>query len=123
MMTFIADRAGVNDFCDVDSPNIGSVRMAVIVSTETDVLEGYLNGQKVDVVENAGVFRFSPSERQTFSWLRRDGKFVNFRVDLPPQARFLTLATLAGHNPHDDHAVFSGARLEIVRDNPATARE
>lgn len=118
--TFRTDRAGLND--DTFGGGGPSVHLAVIVSrpnSKKDVYDGilaaYVNGQPVKVSENDRVYYFAGEIPPA---LKADGKFATFDVDVPGDAKYLTLvSTGAGMGPGDntissDHAVFSGARLE-----------
>jgi hypothetical protein len=117
---FRADRAGLND--DTFGGDAPSVHMAVIVSRphrKTDVFDGiiaaYVNGQPIQTAENDRVYYFSG---EIPAPLKADGKFVQFEIPIPADARYLTLvSTGAGTETEEntinsDHAVFSGARLE-----------
>jgi hypothetical protein len=114
-MRFVVDRAGINDREDPleGSRNMASVRMIVIVSTPTEVIAGFVDGQQMDVFERGGVFSFDLASNELSQELRYDGRFVSFDVPIPLEARFLTLATTMLTDEHHDHAVFSGARLEL----------
>lgn len=118
---FRADRAGLND--DTFGNGGSSVHLAVIVSRphrKTDVyngiIAGSINGEPVKVAENDRVYYFSGPIPQP---LKADGKFAKFDVSIPADAKYLTLvSTGAGMGPGEntissDHAVFSGARLEL----------
>lgn len=111
-MRFVVDRSGLNDTMN---SAIGDARVVVIVSTESGVLSAYVNGQKSPFTEVSGVYRFDPEVRLHTPPLKSDGIYVNFDVPVPPNARYLTLATLMCKAQHGDHTVFSGARLEIIR--------
>ncbi len=117
-LTFRVDRAGLND----DAFGSGSVHLAVIVSktpsekSEFDaILIASVNGQPAKVEENDSTYYFTGELSPP---LRGDGKFAEFEIKLPLDARYLTLvATGAGkageeNSISSDHAVFSGARLE-----------
>lgn len=115
LMTFVADKAGINDREPPVLPfDIASAQFVVIVSTNKEVLSGYVNGQAFPVMTTSdSVYQFDISGRKPPRVIRRDGTFVAFEVPIPCEARFLTLATCMYDVEHDDHAVFSGARLEI----------
>lgn len=122
-MRFVADRAGINDFHEQPNVRISEARMVVIVSSETEVIATYLNGEEFEFEENASVHSFKLDPENLPGRLLRNGTFVKFDVPLPQHARFLTLATVMCSSEHDDHTVFSGARLEIVRDSSPSSSE
>lgn len=122
-MRFIADRAGINDYHEIPNGMLGSARTIVIVSNETEVIAAYVDGEEFDVEKNASVYSFNSESKRLQSPLRRNGRFVKYDVPLPKQARFLTLATVMCGAEHDDHAVFSGARLELDADAPQAASD
>ena len=118
--TFRTDRAGLND--DTFGGNGPSAHLAVIVSrpnSKPDVYDGILaacvNGLPVKVGENDRVYYFAGEIPPA---LKADGKFATFTVEVPGEAKYLTLvSTGAGMGPggntiSSDHTVFSGARLE-----------
>ena len=118
---FRTDRAGLND--DTFGSGDPTVHMAVIVSRshrQTDIYDGiiagYVNGNLVKTAENDRIYYFSGDVPAP---LKADGNFVKFEVPIPADARYLTLvSTGAGTGPDEntissDHAVFSGARLEM----------
>ena len=121
-LTFVADRAGIND--DVFGDSGASVHLAVLVATAGDAptIRGLqINGVAAGIREQDAV----STPTGTFPVpLRADGKFVTFRVEIPPDAAWLTLAaTGAGtgsdkNTVHGDHAVFSGARIEYASAPP-----
>lgn len=116
---FRVNRAGLND----DAFGSGaSTHLAVIVSkphqkeSQFDaVLFASVNGVTAKVEENDGVYYFAG---EIPAPLRPDGKFASIDINLPIEARYLTLvatgaAELGEENSiSSDHAVFSGARLE-----------
>ena len=117
---FHVDRAGLND--DTFGNGSSDAHLAVIVSRphqKTDVydgiLAGYVNGHPMKVAENDRVYYFAD---EIPAPLKADGKFAQFSVPIPAEARYLTLvSTGAGKGPDEntissDHTVFSGARLE-----------
>lgn len=114
-MRLIVDRAGLNDRLKSSIPplNLASARFIVVVSTSDEVLAGYVDGKAYDVVRRGSVYSFDLSGAELPPVLRRDGRFVSFDVPVPPEAKYLTLATAMHDVEHDDHAVFSGARLLI----------
>lgn len=115
-MRFQVDRAGINDREDPlqDSRKTAGANFIVIVSTEDQVIAGYVNGEHFDIVDHGGVFSFNLEDASLPPELRYDGRFVSFDVPLPADARFLTLATTMNDVEHHDHCVFSGARLELL---------
>jgi len=117
-LTFRVDRAGLND----DAFGSGSVHLAIIASrpqpenAELDaILVASVNGQAAKVEKGDDAYYFAGELPPP---LRGDGKFVEITIQLPAEARYLTLvATGAGkageeNSISSDHAVFSGARLE-----------
>lgn len=127
ILTFRVDRAGLND----DAFGAGSVHLAAIVSrprssaSEYDsILQAVVNGRPATMTENDGTYSVAGEFPAP---LRGDGKFAAFELQLPPEARYLTLvATGAGQPGEDnsissDHAVFSGARIEYEADQPSGA--
>ena len=118
---FKVDRAGIND--EMFGQSVSSIHTAVILSKPHDkpevydaVIAGYVNGRKQKVVENDKQYYFGGELPEP---LKADGKFVSFNVPVPPEAKFLTLVTTGADHPDDnpinsDHAVFSGARLEMT---------
>lgn len=114
-MRFVSDRAGINDRAEYPLRNkrLASACFVVIVSNEQGVISGYLNGRQVDVLKRGGTYVFDASGEELTA-LRANGEFVAFDVPVPADARFLTLATTMFDDEHNDHAVFSGARLELV---------
>lgn len=116
VMTFIADRVGINDREPPATPfpRMASARFVVLVSTTEAVLAGYVDGDLYPVrMTSDEVYTIDLSKRELPTVIRRDGTFTSFEVPLPREARYLTLATCMHDVEHDDHAVFSGARLEI----------
>lgn len=116
---FVVDRAGINDEA---FGSAASAYLAVIVSRPhrekgvTDaILSAHINGQPF---ENIGTNDF----RYYFAGplpppLEADGQFVSMNIEVPSEARYLTLVACGSDSPADntissDHTVFSGARLE-----------
>jgi mono/diheme cytochrome c family protein len=117
-MTFRVDRAGINDDAFGDG---ASVHIAVVVSrphqngnTFDAILAGYLDGQPATVAENDKVYYFDGTIPAP---IKGNGRFVAFNVPLPPEARYLTIATTGAqlseteNTISSDHAVLSNARL------------
>lgn len=117
VMRFVVDRAGIND-CDSEAAHSyvdqANVHMVALVSTTDRVMSAYVNGEAFDVVKRGDVFMVDRDLKPMPPSLRYDGRYVSFDVLIPPDARFLTLATTMGQMEHCDHAVFSGARLELL---------
>ena len=117
-LRFVADRAGINDrdFEDKTAPylSLAKVNMVAIVSTNNQVLSAHVNGAALNVTEHSGVFSIVRGDQELPRPLNYDGKFANFDILIPPSARFLTLATTMVGDEDCDHAVFSGARLELL---------
>lgn len=110
-MRFVVDRAGISD----SVPHIGDARFVVVVSTHNQVISSHINGHEEPLTKSGGVYRFADTKGPKFRELKTDGKYVSFDVDLPLEARYLTLATTMGYTTSCDHSVFSGARLEVER--------
>ena len=115
-LRFVADRVGMNDREPEStvSRGLASARFVVLVSTADTVLGGYVDGKQYPVLKRGDVSMFDLTGTSNC----RDHsaatvEFVSFNVPLPANAKFLTLATTMCDVEHDDHAVFSGARLEI----------
>jgi hypothetical protein len=108
---FVCDRAGINDDCAGDER--ASVQMAVLVSNSRGVQTANVNGAEARVADHKDVWSVvSPIGKP----LRADGQFAQFRVKVPADARYLTLlASSAGDGGFADHAVWSGARLEVQK--------
>ena len=116
---FKVDRAGLND--DVRNSN-ASAHLAVIMSRPHKdkkvmdaILAGYVNGQKMQITYSDFTYYFTgviPPE------VKGDGQFFEIDLEVPAEARFITLVTTGAGNPNDntissDHAVWSGVRLEL----------
>lgn len=117
-MRFVVDRAGINDR-DSEDPNapyrnIAKVNVVVLVTTEDGVLSAHVNGEHFNVDEHGGVFSVAVDIGSPPRPLRYDGHFASFDVAIPQNARYLTLATTMVGSEDCDHAVFSGARLELI---------
>lgn len=118
-MKFKVDRAGIND----DSFGQGSsVHIGVILSKpHTDksrydaIVASYLNGQPLKIIENDTTYYFDDALPKP---LIADGQFASFDVDVPPEARYLTIVVTGAETSdkvntiNSDHAVLSNARLE-----------
>ena len=116
---FKVDRAGIND--DTLGSN-GSSHLAVIVSrphkdkaVSDAVLAAFVNGKPVEVDVDDFTYYFSGDPGEP---IRANGRFESFDIPIPPEAKHLTLVTTGASEPDDnpissDHAVFSGARLEL----------
>lgn len=117
-MRFVVDRAGINDRDDEDlqAPyrSLARVHTIAIVSSADHVLAAYVNGLECSVVERSGVFSVAHGSNPLPRPLRYNGEFAAYDVAIPPGARFLTLATTMLGDEDCDHAVFSGARLELL---------
>lgn len=126
-MRFVADRAGINDRDDEDlrAPyrNLAKVHTVAVLSTADRVVAAYLNGVQCDVVERGGVFSVAHSNEALPAPLRYNGKFADYDIAIPAETRFLTLATLMVGKEDCDHAVFSGARLELVPGTDSIANQ
>ena len=116
---FKVDRAGIND--DALGSN-GSSHLAVIVTrphkdkaVSDAILAAFVNGKPVEVDVDDFTYYFSGNPGEP---LRANGKFASFDIPIPPEAKHITLVTTGAGEPDDnpissDHAVFSGARLEL----------
>ncbi|QDT68938.1 hypothetical protein MalM25_18640 [Planctomycetes bacterium MalM25] len=116
IMTFVSDRVGINDREPPATPHplMASARFIVLVSSTDTILAGYIDGDLYPVhMTSDEVYTFDLSAHKLPRIIRRDGTFTSFDVPLPREARYLTLATCMHDVEHDDHSVFSGARLEI----------
>ena len=124
-MRFVVDRAGINDREDPveKSRKWADVRLIVVVSSESDVISAHVDGTPFGVVEREGVYSIDLASKKLPPELRYDGRFVSFDVPIPEGSRFLTLATTMLELEHHDHAVFSGARLELVNSAVAVAEQ
>ena len=74
-----------------------------------------MNGKPVEVDVDDFTYYFSGNPVEP---LRANGKFASFDILIPSEAKHLTLVTTGAGEPADnpissDHAVFSGARLEL----------
>lgn len=122
-MRFAVDRAGINDDIDFSEKRLpSSVRVIAIVSTQTDVLVGYVNGIRVDVQKRSNVYSFKPWRDAAIKPIVGK-RYVKFDVPVPEHAKYLTLAALScdGNDlsASGDHSVFSGARLEVLPAAPS----
>jgi hypothetical protein len=108
---FVADYTGVNDTA-IETITHGSVHMAAIVSTVNSVQAAVVDGQKAEVSEHEQVWCVTSEIGEP---MRPGGPFVPVRMHLPATAKYLTLvAASAGDGIDRDHAVWVGARLELV---------
>lgn len=116
-MRFVSDRAGINDR-DLDDPKaryeVAEANLVVIVSTTSQVLSVHVNGERLDCAQRNGVFSVTANDEQAPAPMRYDGRFASFDILIPQEARYLTLATTMLGGEDCDHAVFSGARLELA---------
>ncbi len=111
-LKFLAEGA-INDSV-ADSTSGASIYTVALLSDDSGVIAGYVNGQLVDITENAGVWSFSGSVPQRFEGAT-DNMSALFDIDLTADVKYLTLAvTAAGDGITADHGVFSGARLTMV---------
>lgn len=108
-LRFVCDRAGINDD-KIGAPN-SYVHMAVLVTDAKGSISAYLQGKPVKVERHVGAWRVTGPMAKP---LKSDGQYVAFDVDLPVDASYLTLAVpCAWNGTGSDHAVWSGARLEV----------
>ncbi len=111
-LQLIVDRAGLNDNQVEDSR--GNVRTIVILSNDTQVLGGYINGRRVAIVEKDGVFAFDDVNDRIPGELLGNGKYASFNLPVDSNVRYLSLVVTSGHDVTCDHGVFNGARLQIL---------
>ena len=117
-MTFRVTRAGIND----DARGSGaSAHLAVLVTRPASkvdvydsVISAHLNGVPARIAENDRVYYLAGELPEP---IRADGQFAAFDVELPPDAKYLTLVSAGAGTPEDnpissDHVVFSEARIE-----------
>jgi hypothetical protein len=117
---FKVDRAGIND----DAFGSGaSTHLAVIVSRPhrdkavmDAILSAHVNGQKMEIDFSDFTYYVAGDMPAV---IRADGRFVEFDIAIPAEAKHLTLAACGAGEPADnpissDHAVFSGVRLEMA---------
>ena len=116
---FKVDRAGIND----DAFGSGaSVHLAVVVSRPhrdkavmDGILSAHVNGQKMEIDFNDFTYYVAGKLPDVIC---ADGRFVEFDVPIPTEAKHLTLVACGAGEPAEnpissDHAVFSGVRLEM----------
>ncbi len=100
---FLVDKAGLNDF------GVGTIRNMVIISSESAVLQGFVNGLARTLTKTGNTWSFGgamPAAQTNASGFR------SYDINIPTEARYLTLAVSSAGNGHSfDHGVFSGARL------------
>lgn len=98
--------AGLNDFAGMG----GSVKMALLISDASGVLEGYVNGVQVDVANNSGVWTFTGAQPNA---LTSEGQRVaNFNLFVPGEAKYITLVSLSqGDGIAEDKAVWANASI------------
>jgi hypothetical protein len=108
-LRFVCDRAGVNDDCP---PGSGSIHMAVLVSSQSEVKSAWVDGEPADVAKRGAHFELvSPVGKPLV------GQGRTFAVDVPldSSAKFLTLiVTVAGNDADLNHGAWIGARLEVT---------
>jgi hypothetical protein len=110
-LEFICDRAGINDN-RIGKNRGASVHMAVLLSDAVRVRTALVDGQDSQLTEKAGIWSVAAPIGKP---LRADGRFCSFRIVIPPDVRYLTLlAACADEDYFADHAVWSGARLEVA---------
>lgn len=117
-MRLKVDRAGINDRYKNSQHILGGVRFVVILSNRSKVVGAYVNGEHYPIQRKAGVYSFDLREKKAPRPIQRRRGYVAFDVPVPPDVTHLTLATTMCGLEDDDHAVFSGARLEILREAP-----
>ena len=120
-MRLKVDRAGINDRYKNSEHIPGGVRFVVILSNRSKVVGAYVNGEHYPIQRKAGVYSFDLREKKAPRPIQRRRGYVAFDVPVPPDVTHLTLATTMCGLEDDDHAVFSGARLEILREAPPQA--
>ena len=108
-LVFTTANAGINDTEQIDPDP--SVYLIALLSDGSNILAGYVNGVLTSI-DSSGTPFF---DGVIGAPLIGDGVFTAFNVPLPPNVRFLTLATTsAGDGEIDDHGVFSDAKLTVV---------
>jgi hypothetical protein len=117
---FRVDRAGMND--DVGASEASSGYAAVVVSKphkDKNVMDaiigGYVNGKKMEITFSDFTYNFTGAIPKP---LKADGKFIEFDIEIPSAAKYITLITTGAGEPSDnsissDHMVFSGVRIEM----------
>lgn len=115
-MRFVVDRAGINDREDplLESRDMARVNVVTVVSTADGVEVAYVNDRPLPVTKVGGVFSVDLNSAKLPRSLRYDGQFVSLDVPVTAEARFLSVAVTMVGVEHHDHAVLSGARLELV---------
>ena len=103
---FLSEQAGLND--TAASP--ASIYLAVLLSTDTEVLAGYVNGRIVDV--SGGDFDVTGIGPLTVN-----DRLASFDVPIPGAATYLTLisADAAISTIESDHGVWSGPIKDALR--------
>ena len=99
-----------------------SAHFAVIVSKPHKdkkvmdaILGGYVNGQEMQITYSDFTYYFTgviPPE------IKADGQFFDIDIEISSEAKYITLVTAGAGKPDNntissDHAVWSGARLEM----------
>ena len=109
-MLFISDPAGINDGALGDG---GSIHLAALVSTRTDVRTAMVDGARAKLSKQDEHWSVTSAIGEP---LRADGKFVEFRMPIRADDKYLTLISGdAGDGWSIDHGVWIGARLEVAR--------
>ncbi len=121
---FVVDRAGIND--DLQARDAANVYLIVLICDADRVISGHINGKPAAIEKSAdGLWRFTGNIP---SPVRGADPFVSFDVPVPGNARYLTIIStgagegLDGNTISGDHAVFSGARLEVSSMIPPTTK-
>jgi hypothetical protein len=121
-MRLVIPRMGANRGVSGVVPH--SLHAIVIVSSETEVLAAWVNGQNVPVEQHEDRWQLAGDIPAP---IRHDSPLPRLDEALPPTARYVTLVCTGGgeNTIHADHGVFAPCVLEILPaplDAPATKR-
>ena len=114
---FFASKAGINDFAQ----GLARLNMAVIVSSETGVLSAHVNGRQIATTERRGITSFRGRLPAALtSQTERRGRIIgsrtaDFSVQIPGEARYITLASLSlGRPTWGAQGVFGNASITAI---------
>ncbi|QNN21072.1 hypothetical protein HED60_01900 [Planctomycetales bacterium ZRK34] len=105
-------QAGLNDSGIANNNNDG-ILAAVLLSDDTGVIAGYINGQLIDLTESGGIWSFDaindtiPDKYTATS--AQTSAFFDIFIDF--DVKYLTLAAIGGSNINTDHVAFVDANL------------
>ena len=128
-MTFTATGTVNDSVVGHDNPQGCQFHLAAILSDESGVLAGQVNGQDVTVGDSGGTWSFTGTIPEHFDGHDGNGDgepegmiAADFFLSIPATAKWLTLVstTEAGGN-YADHSVWGDAQLNIVEDIPGDA--